>query len=90
MSKNSTVISVSIDREQAMFLDDQSLSASALIQEKIEEQKRLFEQFNNKNGMLVKNVQSLQEEIGIIHHFLDEIGKFDDFRKWRGSYVLEK
>ena len=90
MTKNSTIISVSIDKAQAEFLDTQDLSASALFQEKINEQIRLFETFNNKNNRLVNNIRSLTEEIGLIHHFLDEQGLFENFRKWRGKNVLEQ
>lgn len=90
MAKNTQIISVSMPREHAEFLDAKGLSASALIQEKINEQIRLFEQYNRESVRLHENMQALAKEIGILHQFLEEIGKFEDFRKWRGSYVVQK
>jgi len=90
MAKNSVIISVSVDRKQAEFLDDKNLSPSDLIQQKINEQIALFESYNKESNVLRSNIQSLHEEIGNLHSFIDVLGKFDEYRKWRGSHVLEK
>jgi len=90
MVKDSVIISVSCSKRQSEFLDEKKLSSSELFQEIINEKIKLFEQFNSDNAAMVRRLESMQTEIGIIHQYLDEIGKFDEFRKWRGQYVLEK
>ena len=90
MVKNSMIISVSIDKEMAEFLDSTNLSPSDLIQEKILEQKRIFDSYNQEKEKLLKNLQSIQQEVGNLHQFIEELGKFEDFRKWRGQHVLEE
>lgn len=90
MAKNTKTIAVSIDAEQADFLDSLNLSPSELMREKIEEHKRIFNATNQEKERLLQNLKGLQEEIGVLHTFIDELGKFDIFRKWRGEYVVSK
>lgn len=85
MAKNSVIISVSIPKDQAEFLDTTELSPSDLIQEKILEQKRSWDAYHQEKAKILRNLESLQKEIGIHFKFLDETGKFDEFRKWRGE-----
>lgn len=90
MVKNSVIISVSCSRRQAQFLEEKNLSSSELFQESINEQINNFERFNSDNAQLVRKCDSLSQEIGILHQFIEQAGKFEEFRKWRGTYVLEK
>lgn len=90
MAKNSIIMSVSVPKDQAEFLDEQNLSPSDLIQEKILEQKRIFDTYNQEKAKLVRNIEAMQKEMELIHTFLDEIQKDKDYYKWRGEYVLAK
>lgn len=87
MTKNSVILTVSIPKEQSMFLDEHDLSPSELLQRTIDEQIDLFKKYHTEIGKAMQQIQKFQEELTIMHQFLEEIGKFEDFRKWRGTYV---
>jgi len=90
MPKNSTVISVSITKENANFLDEQQLSPSELIQEKINEQKRIYDTYHLEKEKLIRIKEVLEKEVQLMNEFLDYINKSDDWRKWRNENVLAK
>jgi hypothetical protein len=88
MPRNSCILSVSITKEQEKFINELNLSPSLLLQNSIEEQKKLFESYNNEKGRLVKKLQAYVNELNSVNEFVEYIGKFEDYRKWKN--VLEK
>jgi len=87
MVKNSVVLSVSISKEEATFIDEKKLSASSMLQAKIQEQKEIFEKFRTETSILHQNILRLQKELELQGTFLEEIKKFEEYAKWRGQYV---
>jgi len=79
------ILSVSISKSEAEFLDNQNLSPSELLQEKIQEQKRIFDQFINDKNKLHNNIKGLQEEIAKMGEFLELIEKDKDYFQWRNE-----
>lgn len=84
------IISVSIDKEMAEFLDSTNLSPSDLIQEKIREQRRIFYTVNQEKEYLLRNIQNLQALLKDYSDFLELNDMFDRFTQWRKDVVQEK
>lgn len=90
MAKNSVIISVSISKEEAEFIDEKNLSASELIQSKIQEQMRLYGEFNSVNANLQARIEAYQGELQKINAYLDHLDKFNDFQAWKRSWEENK
>lgn len=84
------IISVSIDKEQAEFLDSTNLSPSDLIQEKINEQRRIFDTVNQEKAYLLRNIQNLQAMLKDYSEFLELNEMFEKFTQWRKDVVQQK
>lgn len=83
--KNCQIISVSITKEQAEFLDNNNFSSSELIQQKINEQMRLFESFKGEKADLLEKIGALQRYMQKMSEYLNEIEKYDEFLKWKNE-----
>jgi len=79
------VLSVSITKKQSEFLEAHNLSPSTLFQAKIAEQMDLFDTYNKDNANLLRIKGVLEQEMQLMNEFLDYVGKFDDWRKWRAE-----
>lgn len=90
MARNTEVISVSIMKDQLAFIDNQNLSASELIQEKIIEQMKLWQTYHGNIEKLQTAKEYLEHELQMIHEFLDLNMLEESWNKWRGERVLEK
>jgi hypothetical protein len=91
MVKNSMILSVSVSKQEAEFLDIQGLSPSELLQEKILEQKRIFDIVEVEKNKIYSNFKRLEKLVQDMNEFLELSGKADDFLKWRNTnVVLEK
>lgn len=80
------ILSVSLTDEQSEFLNSKKISPSGIFQEKIIEIMKRFEEFAKGEG----KVESIQKELGLHTEYLDQIGKFDEFYKWRQENVVQK
>ena len=85
MSRNTEIISVSITKEQAKWLDMSGFGGSELIQDAINEKIELYNKFNQETVKLTNNILSLQKEISVMCEYIELQGKFDEYRKWRGE-----
>ena len=88
MTKNCTIITVSIPKEQSSFLDEQDLSPSELLQHTILEQMDLWKRYHTEIGKINganEQLISLQKDL---FEFLEQIGRSDDFLKWRGEHQV--
>lgn len=90
MAKNSMILSVSIPVELANFLDEQNLSPSELLQDKIREVKLVFDKYNNDAGKILRVRDQLEALLQEKNAFLDYAGLTESFIKWRNSDVLAK
>lgn len=90
MAKNSMILSVSIPVELANFLDEQNLSPSELLQDKIREVKLVFDKYNNDAGKILRVRDQLEALLQEKNAFLDYAGLTEAFIKWRNSDVLAK
>lgn len=85
MVKNSVIISVSVPKEQAEWLDMVEMSASEVIQEGILNKMELYDKYNQEKSKLIGNIENLQKEIGHLCEYLEVQSKYDEYRKWRGE-----
>lgn len=85
MAKNSVIISVSITKEQAEWLDMVGLSASEIIQEGILNKMEIYNKVNQEKTKLIANIDGLQKIINERITYLEEKGLNDEFNKWRGE-----
>lgn len=85
MAKNSVIVSVSIPQEHARFLDEKGLSPSELIQEKIMEQKKIFDALDKEKEVLKRNILNYQSLIQEMYAYLDLIDKTHEYSKWRSE-----
>lgn len=85
MVKNSVIISVSITKEQAEWLDKVQFSASEIIQEGILHKMELYNQYNQEKAKLIGNIEGLQKILAERSTYLEEKGLMDEFIKWRGE-----
>lgn len=90
MSKKSVVMSVSMPIELAEFLNISELSPSTLLQERIKQEKQLWERYNDEKTKLIVRNENLVKQIKELFAFIDTKELFDEYRKWRGSYVLQQ
>ena len=90
MVKDSVIVSVSMSKQEAEFLDSMQLSPSKLIQEKILEQKRVFDVVNQEKEYLLRNIHDMQSLNKDYTDFLEMNQMFDKFTQWRKDVVLEK
>lgn len=84
------ILSVSIPVELANFLDEQNLSPSELLQDKIREVKLVFDKYNNDAGKILRVRDQLEALLQEKNAFLDYAGLTEAFIKWRNSDVLAK
>jgi len=87
--RKSEIISVSITKEQVEFLALHNFSPSELLQDKIIEQKKIFENFQTSKNQFLMNIRALQNEIEKHSEFLDNKGLWDEFCLWRNKNVVE-
>lgn len=83
MSKNSQIVSVSMPKEFAEFLDEHELSPSELLQRSIEEQMQLWKRFHTESGKLTAENERLYGFQQDLLQYIESISKTDDFLKWR-------
>ena len=84
MSKNSTILSVSIPIDDAKFLHESEISASGIFQDKIKEIRRVVEASKSEKEKLLKNIELYQQRMVHFNEFLEFKGiKIEEFYKWR-------
>jgi hypothetical protein len=85
MAKNCTILTVSVPKDQSSFLDDHNLSPSELLQRSIAEQMDLWTKYHTEIGKIVKSNEQLLKLQTDLFEFIEEMGKTDEFLKWRGE-----
>lgn len=85
MAKNTIILSVSIRKEQAEWLDEVGLSTSSLLQSAIDEKMEIWQTYNNDKQKLIQNMQHLQKMLEEKGDYLSEKGLFDDYVAWRSQ-----
>lgn len=88
--KNSMILSVSVNKTDAEFLDEAELSPSQLIQEAIAARKLIWEAHKSDRAHLLAKIEALSAYLSSATGFLNQIGKYDDFEKWRNENVGQK
>jgi len=89
MAKNSIILSVSVSKQEATFLDEMQLSPSLLIQEKINENMRAFRVLATEKLAFQKKIEGIEKEMQKMYTYLDTIGKFKEWCAFRNEDVLE-
>jgi len=82
MGKNCVIRSVSIPQDLSNFLDMQNLSISELVQEKILEQKRIFDVVSSEKEKLARIIKDLTNISQDHFEYLDETGQTEKFNTW--------
>jgi len=85
MAKNSVIISVSIPKDQAEWLDMVELSPSEILQSAIYTKMEMWNQYNQEKAKLIGNIEGLQKILAERITYLEEKGLVDEFVKWRGE-----
>lgn len=86
MAKNSTIITVSVPKEFASFMDEHELSPSEILQRAIEEQMQLWKRYHTEVGKLNESINAMQGLQKDLFGYLENIEKTDEFLKWRGEH----
>ena len=88
MVKNSTILTISITKEQEEFINRINRSPSEIIQKGINEEMDLYKRYHTEIGELNSNIDRLLKFQQELLQFLEEIGKSDEFRRWRGEQYV--
>jgi len=88
--KRTAIVTVSMPTELQEFMDLHNLSPSTLIQDKIKEEIAIFQRYNTDISKLQAQRTALTGQIQELFAFIEHKELFEEYRKWRLNYVLEK